>query len=68
MADTHKKTIFKTISWRIIATITTMILVFIFTGDLVVTLGIGFFDFLIKSIVYYVHERVWNGINIGKTV
>jgi len=65
MADTQKRTIIKTISWRIIVTLTTMILVFIYTGNLVITLGIGLFDFLSKFIIYYAHERVWNNFKWG---
>jgi len=66
MKETHLRSFFKGITWRIIATVTTMTLVFIFTGDFVLTLGVGFFEVIAKLIFYYLHERVWNRIRWGK--
>jgi len=66
MADKHIRSITKGISWRVIATITTMTLVFLFTGDVSLSLGIGAFDVLLKLVFYYAHERAWNGIAWGR--
>lgn len=49
----------KTISWRVIATLTTMILAWIFTGSIDTALKIGAFEFVAKMIIYYAHERAW---------
>ena len=68
MEDTHTRSFVKGLSWRVIATITTMILVFIFTENLTITLGVGIFDILAKLIFYYVHERVWLKVHWGKDV
>ncbi len=57
----------KTVSWRIIATLTTMSLVFAFTGNLVLSSGVGIAEVISKLIVYYIHERVWNIINFGRS-
>jgi len=67
MADMHVRSIAKGFSWRFIATLTTITLVFLFTGDLSLSLGIGVFDVLLKLLFYYFHERAWNGITWGKT-
>ena len=64
--DTHKRTIAKTITFRIIATITTMVLVLIFTGNLTLAGAIGALDLVSKLMIYYVHERVWNKFSWGK--
>jgi len=64
--ETHLRSFFKGITWRIIATLTTMTLVFIFTGDFVLTLGVGFFDIVSKLIFYYLHERIWDRIQWGR--
>ncbi|MFB0501827.1 MAG: DUF2061 domain-containing protein [Candidatus Bathyarchaeia archaeon] len=56
----------KAVSWRIVATLTTMILVLIFTGSLVISLGVGALEFVLKILVYYLHERVWNIIQYGR--
>ncbi len=66
MTENHSRSIVKAFSWRIIATLTTMILVFIFTKQWVLTLSVGFFDITSKLIFYYLHERAWNRINWGK--
>jgi len=43
-----------------------MILVLIFTGDLALTAGVGFFDVTLKLMFYYLHERAWNRTTWGK--
>lgn len=57
----------KALSWRILATSTTMFLVFIFTGDLLISGGVGLSELSLKILVYYIHERVWNIIRFGRT-
>jgi adenylylsulfate kinase len=64
--ETHTRSIAKAISWRTVATLTTTLLVFIFTGNLVVSGGVGLTEFLSKILIYYVHERVWNASNFGR--
>jgi len=64
--ETHKRSIVKTISWRILATITTMSLVYIFTGELTTALEVGSAEVVLKLIKYYFHERIWNRIKWGK--
>lgn len=64
--DRHIKSIIKGITWRVIATLTTFILVLIFTGEINLALGVGIFDILLKLLFYYLHERAWNRTNWGK--
>jgi uncharacterized membrane protein len=58
----------KTISWRIVATSTTILLVFLFTGNLVISASVGSLELLAKIVVYYVHERIWDMSNFGREV
>jgi len=60
------RSIIKALTWRAIATITTMSLVFIFTGEIILTLGVGALDVSLKLLFYYFHERVWNRLDWGK--
>jgi len=60
------RSLVKAISWRVIASIVTGSLVFIFTGRLKLAVGIGILDVIVKLIVYYVHERVWTLIPLGR--
>ena len=57
--DSVQKSLLKTISWRICATLTTITIVFIFTGHLVISLGVGVTEVIVKMILYFVHERLW---------
>lgn len=67
MAEKHIRSITKAISWRIIATLTTVTIVYILTGDAAITLGVGALDVVAKLIAYYLHERVWIVIKWGRT-
>ena len=66
MVETHARSVVKAISWRIVATLTTVLLVFVFTRSFVISLGVGALEFLLKILVYYLHERVWNMIQYGR--
>lgn len=50
----------KAISWRLVATVTTICITFAFTGNIVISSGVGIVDFFIKILVYYLHERLWD--------
>lgn len=62
------RSVAKTISWRIVATSTTILLVFLFTRDFVISLGVGSLEVLAKTVIYYVHERIWNMLDFGREV
>ena len=64
--ESHTRTVVKAISWRVVATMTTMTIVYIFTREFVITLGIGFFEVLSKILFYYLHERIWTAIHWGQ--
>jgi len=55
----RKRHILKTISWRIIGTLDTMILSWIITGSLKIGVAIGGVEVITKMILYYFHERIW---------
>ncbi|RBP34675.1 putative membrane protein [Oceanihabitans sediminis] len=62
----YKRHIAKTITWRFIGTIDTIILSWFITGDPYAGLKIGLAEITTKSILYYLHERVWFKINLSK--
>jgi len=63
--DKRRRTIAKTITFRIIATITTMALVLIFTGNYALAGTIAILELVSKLILYYLHERIWERIPWG---
>ncbi len=66
MVESHKRSVAKAISWRIAATLTTVIIVYIFTHKLVLAMEVGLVEVIAKMVVYYLHERVWNRLKWGK--
>ncbi len=64
--STRKRTLLKTISWRTVATLTTTVLVYIFTGAFALAVTIGGLEVIAKMIFYFVHERVWDKIRYGR--
>lgn len=58
----EKIIILKSISWRLIATITTIILAWVVSGDMTTGFTIGGFEFVFKLIIYYLHEKFWKSI------
>jgi len=64
--ETKKRSILKAISWRTVATITTAVLVFIFTGQFALALTIGLLEVFAKMGLYFFHERLWQKISFGK--
>ncbi len=65
--DLQKRTIVKTTTWRIIASLTTFIISWVLTGDLLIGASIGSIEAIAKIFLYYFHERVWNNINWAKS-
>jgi len=62
-ADKPIKSIMKSISWRIVGTLDTMIISYLITGKITLALSIGSIEVLTKTILYYFHERLWAHIH-----
>ena len=65
--ESHIRTIIKAFSWRFIATLVTFTVAWVITKELKFAAEIGLADTVIKLGAYYFHERVWVGINFGKS-
>ena len=59
MKVSYKRHIAKTITWRLVGTIDTIMLSWLITGDLSIGLAIGGVEVISKMILYFLHERVW---------
>ena len=59
MKNAKKRHVAKTITWRILATLTTTIIAWIISSDPTTGLTIGGIEFFVKMPVYYIHERLW---------
>jgi len=58
----------KTITWRIVGTVDTILLGWLITGNPMVGIKIGFVELLTKMILYYAHERIWYKSKFGITM
>ena len=67
VGDQKRRSIAKTATWRITATLDTMLLAWFFTGSPAAALTIGSLEILTKLVLYYLHERFWNKINFRKS-
>ncbi len=64
--DSRRRSITKTITWRITASLDTFLLSFLITGSFEIALAIGATEVLTKLLLYYFHERIWNTVNWGR--
>jgi adenylylsulfate kinase len=64
--ETTFRSILKTITWRLWATTITILLVWLFTRKMELAFSIGGLELTSKLIAYFVHERIWDRINIGR--
>ena len=63
--ESRKRHVMKTVSWRMIGTLDTMILSWIISGNPLTGVKIGLVEVVTKMVLYYLHERVWYHVNFG---
>lgn len=61
----RKRHLLKTITWRFIGTLDTMLIAWMISGDPLIGVSIGGVELFTKMILYYIHERVWYKSNFG---
>ncbi|GIT98454.1 adenylyl-sulfate kinase [Sulfurovum sp. TSL1] len=64
--ETNRRSIVKGISWRVLATSTTIIIVYVFFGRLDLAIAAGLIETILKVALYWAHERAWFKIQWGK--
>lgn len=61
-----KRSLIKTISWRAVGTITTVVISYVITGTMALAFSIGGIELVSKMVLYFFHERAWEKIKWGK--
>ena len=61
-----KRSIVKTISWRVVGTLATVTISYFITGTLALAFSIGGIELVSKMVLYFFHERAWNNLKWGK--
>jgi adenylylsulfate kinase len=64
--DSHTRSIAKAISWRALGSLATSALVFAVTRRWALSVFVVGFEFVLKSGLYWLHERMWDHLRYGK--
>lgn len=64
--EKHERTLTKTITYRIAIIVSTLVITWIVTHDVGTVISITSISTISSTIIYYLHERIWNGIHWGK--
>ena len=65
--ETSSRSLAKAISYRFFGSLSTGALVYFFTGSAKVSVGAAILDSLIKIVLFFLHERVWQRISYGRS-
>ena len=65
--ESHYRSIVKAVSYRILGSTTTALIFYVLTGKPLLSLGAGALDMVLKIGAYFIHERIWNHINFGRS-
>lgn len=66
MHDTNTRSIVKTVSWRISGSTATFLVAYLISGNWALSGSIAIIQLTLNTILYYIHERLWNNIDWGK--
>ncbi len=66
MSDTKLRSVTKTVSWRLTGTACTFIVSWLILGDISTSGTIAIIQLTFNTVIFYIHERLWNFIKWGK--
>lgn len=64
--EAHSRSLAKALNWRILGSIDTFLLSWLFTRSAKAVGAIAITEVLTKMVLYFVHERAWSSIRWGK--
>jgi uncharacterized membrane protein len=66
MSDTATRSLIKAISWRVTGSGATFGISYLISGNFIIAGSIAGIQLISNTILYFVHERVWNRIRWGQ--
>ena len=66
MIETTARSIAKTLSWRVCGSTATFAISYAILGDFAISGTIAIIQLTFNTLLYFVHERVWNWITWGR--
>jgi uncharacterized membrane protein len=64
--DQPRRSLVKTITWRVTGSSATFLIAYLLTGNFAMAGIIGITQLISNTILYYIHERVWTKIAWGQ--
>jgi len=64
--ESNSRSLAKAVSYRVLGSTGTALVVLVLSGNLKISLGAGALDMLVKIALYFLHERIWNHIPYGR--
>lgn len=64
--ELHSRSFTKAVTWRAVATLVSLAVIYVFTGEFIQSLKITVIAGTVSTLAYYLHERAWNAIKWGK--
>jgi adenylylsulfate kinase len=65
--ETNARSIVKAVSYRLLGSSVTGLILLILTGKVTLSVIGGAMDMVLKIAAYFVHERIWNHIDFGRS-
>ena len=59
MKNSWRRSLAKAVSWKSLSTVVTFLLIYLFTGQVALAVGVGLIDLGIKTVLFFAHEQVW---------
>ena len=63
--EAHSRSLLKAVTWRVLGSIDTFVLSWLFTGSAKAAGAIASTEMLTKMVLYYLHERAWSSVRWG---
>jgi uncharacterized membrane protein len=60
LSDSNKRTLLKTITWRITGSASTFTIAYMLTGSVGLSSGIAIVQMIVNTFLYWFHEKLWN--------
>lgn len=64
--DSPARSFAKAVSYRVVGSATTGLIVFVLTGKATLSVGVSALDVVLKIGAYFIHERIWSHIGYGR--
>jgi uncharacterized membrane protein len=66
LSDTSRRSLVKTITWRVTGSGATFLISYAIAGNFAIAGTIAVVQLVSNTVLYFVHERVWNCIKWGR--